>query len=146
MPGRMAGKNVLITGAATGIGRAAAEMIVAEGGHVVIADINEKAAHDLVARLGPAARFVRCDVTREDEIEALVGEAVAKLGRLDVLVNNAGMIVHKAATEVDIGLWDRVFAVNARSAFLVTKPFNPDMVKALISQALFFNEAVKAAA
>jgi len=123
----MAGKNVLITGAATGIGRAAAELMVAEGGRVVIADINEEAARGLVSTLGTAAHFVRCDVTRETEIEALLGEAVARLGRLDVLVNNAGMITHKAVTDIDVDLWDRVFAVNTRSAFLAAKHAVPHL-------------------
>jgi dihydroanticapsin dehydrogenase len=127
MPGRLAGKNVLITGAATGIGRATAEMIAAEGGRLVIADINETAAGELVAKLNSAAHFVRCDVTREADIKNLVGEAARKLGGLDVLVNNAGMISHRAVVDVDAELWDQVFAVNARSTFLVSKHAIPHL-------------------
>lgn len=121
MSGRLAGRNVLITGAATGIGRATAEMTVREGGRVVVADINETAAKELVSRMGAAAHFVRCDVTKESDVKNLLDETVGRFGGLDVLINNAGMITHRAAVDVDVSLWDTVFAVNARSTFLASK-------------------------
>ncbi|MCO5065261.1 MAG: SDR family oxidoreductase [Rhizobiaceae bacterium] len=121
MAGRMAGKKVLLTGGATGIGRATAELLVSEGARIVIADINVAEGENLAERLGPAARFQRCDVTEEDDIRATIDAAVAFLGGLDILVNNAGMITHKPIAEMDPDLWDRVFRVNVRSTFLMSK-------------------------
>lgn len=117
----MSKKRVIITGGSTGIGRAAAELIVAEGGKVVIGDINEKDGSELAINLGEAAQFIRCDVTKENEVQALIDKGVEFLGGLDALINNAGLLTHELMTEVDIELWDRVFAVNVRSNFLTIK-------------------------
>jgi dihydroanticapsin dehydrogenase len=121
MPERLAGKRVFITGGASGIGQATAEMVVAEGGWVVIADINEVAASALAARLGPQADFIRCDVTREDDIKDAVEEAERRAGPFNVLINNAGMIAHQMIEDIEAEVWDKVFAVNMRSTFLVSK-------------------------
>lgn len=117
----MHNKRVIITGGSTGIGRAAAELIVAEGGKVVIGDINEKDGSELAINLGEAAQFIRCDVTKENEVQAFIDKSVDFLGGLDALINNAGLLTHELMTEVDVELWDRVFAVNVRSNFLTIK-------------------------
>ena len=92
MAGRLDGKTAAITGAASGFGAATARRFVAEGCRVVLGDIQEGPAAALARELGPAAVFVRCDVTREDDVAALVDRAVREFGALDVMFNNAGIV------------------------------------------------------
>jgi dihydroanticapsin dehydrogenase len=125
MPDRLAGKNALVTGAASGIGRAAAERIINEGGNVVVADINQSAGEALVGQLGQRARFIPCDVTVENDVRDAIVGVVEQFGRLDILVNNAGMITYRPVTDISIDLWDKVFAVNTRSSFLAIKHATP---------------------
>jgi NAD(P)-dependent dehydrogenase (short-subunit alcohol dehydrogenase family) len=88
---RLDNQTVLVTGGASGLGGAAAEMIIAAGGRVVIADVNEAAGDDTAARLGPAARFVRADVTRESDVQQAINTAIEDFGPLTGLVNAAGI-------------------------------------------------------
>ena len=83
---------VAITGAASGLGAASARRAAAEGARVLLADIQDERGAALAAGLGPAATYVHCDVTREADVAALVDRAVADAGRLDCLVNNAGIV------------------------------------------------------
>jgi NAD(P)-dependent dehydrogenase (short-subunit alcohol dehydrogenase family) len=83
---------VAITGAASGLGAASARRAVAEGARVLVADIQDEPGAALAAELGPAATYVHCDVTREADVAALADRAVAGAGRLDCLVNNAGIV------------------------------------------------------
>jgi len=83
---------VAVTGAASGLGAATATRAVAEGARVLLADIQDDRGAALAAGLGPAATYLRCDVTREADVAALVDRAVAGTGRLDCLVNNAGIV------------------------------------------------------
>jgi NAD(P)-dependent dehydrogenase (short-subunit alcohol dehydrogenase family) len=90
MPGRLDGKVAVITGGASGIGRATAERFVAEGASVVVGDIADEHGADLEAALGPDLAFHHADVTFEDDIASLVDLAVERFGRLDIMFNNAG--------------------------------------------------------
>ncbi len=92
MGGRLQGKVAVITGGASGIGAATAAKMVAEGAHVVLGDIQQKAGDAMAGKLGPAASFQVCDVTRESDVEALVELAVSRHGKLDVMFNNAGIV------------------------------------------------------
>ena len=92
MSGRLAGRVAAITGASSGIGRAAAERFIEEGATVAIGDIQDDAGRALAESLGDAAVFVRCDVTSEDDVAGLVDAAVAEFGQLDVMYNNAGIV------------------------------------------------------
>lgn len=92
MTGRLEGRVAVVTGAASGIGAATARRFVAEGARVVIGDIQEDAGVAMVAELGDVARFVRCDVTVEDDLARLVDTAVGAFGQLDVMMNNAGIV------------------------------------------------------
>jgi NAD(P)-dependent dehydrogenase (short-subunit alcohol dehydrogenase family) len=116
---RLAGRRCLITGAAQGIGKAIAERFAAEGATLLLADIDGPKVAAVAAALGQ--RAVTADVSRKAEVEAMVAAAVAQLGGLDVLVNNAG-ITHAASldalTEDD---FDRVFATNLKSALWGTQ-------------------------
>jgi NAD(P)-dependent dehydrogenase (short-subunit alcohol dehydrogenase family) len=90
--GRVAEKVAVITGGASGIGAAAAQKLIDEGAFVVLGDIQQQAGEEMVALLGERARFKICDVTKEDQIEALIESAVTEFGRIDVMFNNAGIV------------------------------------------------------
>ena len=90
--GRLDGKVAVITGAASGIGAATAELFVAEGARVVIGDIQDEVGEKVAGELGANARFRHCNVAREADVAALVAEATDTWGRLDVLYNNAGFV------------------------------------------------------
>jgi NAD(P)-dependent dehydrogenase (short-subunit alcohol dehydrogenase family) len=92
MSGRLEGKVAAITGAASGIGEATARRFVEEGASVVLGDIQTDLGEALAAELGDAALFRRCDVTVEDDVAGLVDAAVETFGRLDVMMNNAGIV------------------------------------------------------
>ncbi len=90
MAGQLEGKVAVVTGAASGIGAAAARLFIAEGAKVVLADIQDERGASMVEELGPNATFQHTDVTDEQQIGAAVNHAVEKFGRLDVMFNNAG--------------------------------------------------------
>jgi 3(or 17)beta-hydroxysteroid dehydrogenase len=89
---RIAGKIALITGAAKGLGAADARLFAAEGATVIVADVDDDAGAAVAAAIGPAAEYRHLDVRHEAEWEALIGDVVARHGRLDILVNNAGVV------------------------------------------------------
>ena len=92
MEGRLAGKVAVITGAASGIGAAAAEKFVANGARVVVGDIQDEAGKAFADKLGDSAIYRHCDVTKEEDVEALVNAAVDEFGSIDVMFNNAGIV------------------------------------------------------
>jgi NAD(P)-dependent dehydrogenase (short-subunit alcohol dehydrogenase family) len=109
---RLAGKTALITGAARGIGLAFARAYLAEGAEVAIADINLAAAEKAAEALGPKAHAIALDVTRQESIDAGFAEAVAKMGKLDILVNNAALFSAAPIAEISRADYDKLFAVN----------------------------------
>lgn len=122
MSGRLEGKVAVVTGGASGIGEGTVRRFVAEGASVVVADIQEAAGESLVSELGGATRFVRADVTSEDDIAAIVDHAVAEFGRLDVMFNNAGILgVVGPVADTPIDGWDHTVSVLLRSVFLGMK-------------------------
>jgi len=122
---RLAGKAAVITGGNTGIGRAVAIAYADEGADVAIAWIaREHDAHSLVTeveRRGRRALAVRCDVTREGDVRALVEGARERFGRLDILVNNAGIQKAQAITDMTLEDWERMMGVHLRGAFLCSR-------------------------
>lgn len=116
-------KRIVVTGAAGGLGSAIAERLVSDGARVVVSDIEEAAASEIVMRLGSRARLFPADVTNEADIERLVGYCVAEFGGLDAMVNNAGLADNpRVPIEERTGAgWDRIIAVNLNSAFYGVK-------------------------
>lgn len=121
MTGRLRTKRALMIGAATGIGCASAAAFVAEGAKVVIADINDTAASELVGQLGAAPEAAHCDVRSEDSVSRTVRLAEERLGGLDTIVCFAGLMRVGRVDGFDAALWDEVFAVNVRGTFFAAK-------------------------
>ncbi len=109
---RLAGKTALITGSARGIGKAFASAYVREGVKVCIADINVEAATATANDIGESAVAVHMDVTRQDSIDAAVAETIEKLGRIDILINNAALFTAAPIVDIKREDYDHVFAVN----------------------------------
>ena len=124
MPGRVEGKVALITGAANGLGRAMALRLAAEGARVVATDLQSERGGELVdeiARTGGRARFLRHDVTDEDAWIGVIADVRAAEGRLDVLVNNAGIGLSSPVVDMSFADWRRQTAVNLDGVFLGVK-------------------------
>ncbi|OYX69535.1 MAG: short-chain dehydrogenase [Rhizobiales bacterium 32-66-11] len=123
----MDGKVVIVTGSASGIGRAAATLFVRDGAKVVIADSNEEAARETAAALGPNARALRADVSKDADVRALVAFTLDQFGRIDVLVNNAGFGFTGTVVSIPEADWDRLMSVNLKGVFLCSKHVIPVM-------------------
>jgi NAD(P)-dependent dehydrogenase (short-subunit alcohol dehydrogenase family) len=130
---RLQNKVAIITGAGSGIGRAAALLFSKEGAKVVVADCDHKGGEDttkLVEKLGGKAIFIETDVSNASEAERLVRNTVQKFGRLDILYNNAGIMKpQKPLLECSEEEWDRFFDVNLKGTFLCSKYAIPEMVR-----------------
>jgi 3alpha(or 20beta)-hydroxysteroid dehydrogenase len=116
--GRVDGKVVLISGGAQGMGAAHAKMLIGEGAKVVIGDILDEKGEALAAELGDSVRYVHLDVTRAEQWEAAVNTAVDAFGKLNVLVNNAGIVALGKIGQFDMAKWQKVIDVNLTGTFL----------------------------
>ncbi|MGX1811707.1 glucose 1-dehydrogenase [Nocardia sp. NPDC055321] len=116
--GRVDGKVALISGGARGMGAAHAQLLVAEGAKVVIGDILDDEGKALADSLGDAARYVHLDVTDPDQWTAAVTEAQTAFGKLDVLVNNAGIVNGGPLHKFDLDKWRTIIDVNLTGTFL----------------------------
>jgi NAD(P)-dependent dehydrogenase (short-subunit alcohol dehydrogenase family) len=128
MPPRLAGKVALISGGARGIGAATARLFAQEGARVVVGDVLDPEGRALEAELtgrGGQAAFVPLDVTREPDWERAVAAAMSRFGKLDVLVNNAGIGGAGRVEDTTLEEWHRVMEVNATGVFLGTKAAIP---------------------
>ena len=122
MTGRVAGKVVAVTGAASGLGEATARLMHAEGGMVVLSDIQDERGRQIVDELGDRAHYVHCDVSSEPDVANVVDSAVGEFGRLDCMFNNAGIIgAHGPIDEIPLDEYEFTMAVLLRSVFLGMK-------------------------
>lgn len=117
-PGRVEGKVALISGGARGMGAEDARLLVEEGARVVIGDVRDDEGRALASELGDAARYVHLDVTQLDQWEAAVATATGEFGKLDVLVNNAGIVAAGPLREFRMDKWQQVLDVNLTGTFL----------------------------
>jgi len=130
---QLAGKVALITGGASGIGRASAMLFAREGAAITVADLNADAGGrtaDEIVKAGGRAFFERVDVTRAVECQRLVERAIREFGRIDILFNNAGIIRRATVLDLSEDDWDRVMAVNVKSIYLLSREVIPHMQKA----------------
>ncbi|WP_332665474.1 SDR family NAD(P)-dependent oxidoreductase [Aeromicrobium sp.] len=132
MASRVAGKVALITGAASGMGRATAELLASEGALVAVTDVDKALGEETVEGIradGGEATFWPLDVSSEAEVEHVVTSAVDRYRKLDILVNCAGVIgVDKPTHEVSEDEWDALFAVDVKGVFLSTKHAVPHLI------------------
>jgi len=131
--GALNGKVALITGGASGIGRATALLFARQGAAVTLVDVNEfdgRAVVQTIIDEGGQAIFVRGDVSRTEDCQLAVRHTVEQLGRLDILFNNAGIIRRASVIETSEEEWDRVMATNVKSVFLLSKYAIPIMAEA----------------
>jgi meso-butanediol dehydrogenase/(S,S)-butanediol dehydrogenase/diacetyl reductase len=127
---RFKGKTVIVTGSASGIGKGVAQRFSQEGANVVLCDVDEKKLAAVAAEL-PAERTLsqRCDVTRFDEVQALVKQAVSRFGALDVMVNNAGIASEGTALEVPLDEWDKTIDTDLSGVFHGSRAALPELLK-----------------
>ncbi len=117
MAGDFDGRVALVTGAARGMGRAIAELLAARGAQVAVNDLNSEATAATAQVLGNESLAVAGDVSDPNRVRAIVAEVADHYGRLDVLVNNAGIAYHRSIEEITDEEWSRVFAVNVQAVF-----------------------------
>lgn len=131
---RMEGKAVIVTGGGLGIGRATCELLAREAARVAVVDLLDEEGTELASKIGRAggtARYWRADVARESEVQRVFREIGEAFGRIDVLVNNAGISgANKPTHELSEEEWDRVQAVNVKGVFFCTKHAVPWMLQA----------------
>ena len=125
---RLENKIAIITGAAAGIGKATAELFVREGARVVVADRDGDRAASVAHAIGDAASPLMVDVSASAEVKRLMDDTVARFGRLDVLVNNAGYGIRGSVVTTPEEAWDALMDVNLKGVFLCSKYAVPHMI------------------
>lgn len=127
--GRVSGKVAIITGGASGLGFADAQALAAEGAKVVITDVNEDAGHQAAKTIGENALFLKHDVTSEVDWKRVIAETVKTFGKLDVLVNNAGVVVLASPEETTLEQFRFANSIMSEGVFLGCKYAIPEMRK-----------------
>ena len=129
---RLEGKVTLITGSGSGIGKASALLFGQEGATVIVNDLDEEKGKETVSEItaaGGKAAYYKADVTNPEQVKAMVDGILAEFGRIDVLVNNAGISGVGMLHEIEPDAWDRVMRVNIRGVYLPSKYVLPHMME-----------------
>lgn len=133
MPGKLDKRGAWVSGGTSGIGAAAARLLAAEGARVAVAGIDAEGGKRVLREIGAAgghAVFHDCDVSREEDVRSSIDRAAGELGGLEIVVNNAGVILVKLLHECTEADWERVMAVNVRSIFFSVKHAVPHLRRA----------------
>lgn len=130
MSSRLQGKNVIVTGAGTGIGRACALAMAREGARLALVGRRKEKLQDLAKEIGSSAIPIASDVSKKVDIENLVGRAIAELGGINVLLNNAGVLHVGNVEQITEEQWDQTFNINVRGLWLLSRAVLPHMRKA----------------
>ena len=130
MPGRLAGKVAIITGAGSGIGRATALLFAAEGARVMCADIHGANVQETARMIGDAAVAATVDVAQAQDVERMVADTLAAFGKLDVLYANAGIAEATNAIDMTLEQWNRMISINLTSVWLSAKYTLPHLIAA----------------
>ena len=132
-PDYFKGKTIVITGAASGIGRATAQIFGREGANVLCADVNEQGANQAVGEVeaaGGRARAVYTDVTRRESVREMIGAAIGAFGQVHFLFNSAGSAIRRATfLEIDDDLWDKTYDLNVKGTFYAMQEVIPHMLE-----------------
>lgn len=126
------GKVAIVTGAASGIGRATAKMFAQSGARVAVADYDATGGQETVGMIkgdGGDATFIKTDVSKAEDVRSMVSQTVGTYGQLDIIFNNAGVGETAKATEASSEHWEKVLSVNLRGVFLGCKYAIPEMIK-----------------
>ncbi|MGQ0723171.1 MAG: SDR family NAD(P)-dependent oxidoreductase [Candidatus Eiseniibacteriota bacterium] len=124
------GRNAVVTGGGSGIGAACASALAAEGARVLVCARTRESVERVAAAIGGKATATPCDVTDPESVRAMARVAAERLGRVDILINNAGAGHSAPLVKETLDDWNRMLAVNATSAFLCTREFLPRMIEA----------------
>lgn len=122
------GRVALVTGAASGIGAAISAAFAAKGVRLALCDLDKAGAGDMAARLGSDARAFGCDVTDKPSVDSCVASVIDAFGRIDILINSAGIVDLAPAEEIGIDVWQRTLDVNLTGSFLVAQAVARHMI------------------
>ncbi|MFP6779462.1 MAG: SDR family oxidoreductase, partial [Alphaproteobacteria bacterium] len=117
----LSGQVALVTGGGTGIGKAIAQAMLAEGAKIIIVGRKEEVLKEAQTELGSGVEIMVCDVTQEDQVDRVYENIMSNHGRLDILINNAGMAARAKSYEMSYDMWKKVVDVNLNGAFLCAR-------------------------
>jgi NAD(P)-dependent dehydrogenase (short-subunit alcohol dehydrogenase family) len=127
----LSGKIALVTGSAKGIGKAVAKLYAEKGADIIMVDMDEsvKAAAEEIIKLGRKALPLVYDVTKTENISKIVSESLNKFGRIDILVNSAGVALVDDAEKITEEMWDKTIAINLKAIFMLSQAVGKEMIK-----------------
>ncbi|MFN4226695.1 MAG: SDR family NAD(P)-dependent oxidoreductase [Candidatus Ratteibacteria bacterium] len=126
------GEKAIVTGASQGLGREMAIALAEAGADIAVVDINQEKGEKVVEeikKIGKEGFFVKCDVSKEDEVENMINKVKENFGKIDILVNNAGIVSNYPAEEMELKEWDRILDVDLRAVFICCQKAGKVMIE-----------------